>query len=36
MTAMPDGISDAEIQSLAAHYARVKARAVIFVPLPSK
>ena len=36
MTAMMDGLSDADLDGLAAHYARQKARAVIFVPLPSK
>lgn len=36
MAAMLDGVSEADVQSLAAHYARQKARAVIFLPLPSK
>jgi len=36
MTAMLDGLSDADLDALAAHYARQKARAVIYVPLPSK
>ncbi|OFZ99132.1 MAG: hypothetical protein A3H35_10980 [Betaproteobacteria bacterium RIFCSPLOWO2_02_FULL_62_17] len=36
MTAMLDGLNDADVQSLAAHYARQKARTVIYVPLPSK
>ena len=36
MAAMSDGLSDEETKHLAAHYARQKARAVIFVPLPSK
>jgi cytochrome c553 len=36
MTAMLDGLNDADVEGLAAHYARQKARAVIFVQLPSK
>ena len=36
MTAMLDEVSDAQIDSLAAHYARQKARTVVYVPLPSK
>jgi cytochrome c553 len=36
MTAMTDGLSDDEIRNLAAYYARQKARAVVFVPLPAK
>jgi cytochrome c553 len=36
MAAMSDGLSDEEIKNLAAHYARQKARAVVFVPLPAK
>jgi cytochrome c553 len=36
MTAMLDGLSDADLDSLAAHYASQKARAVVFVPLPPK
>ncbi len=36
MAAMLDGVSDADIDSLATHYARQKARAVVYVPLPPK
>jgi len=36
MAAMLDGVSDADIDSLAAHYARQKARSVVYVPLPPK
>lgn len=36
MAAMLDGVSDADIESLAAHYARQKARAVVYVSLPPK
>lgn len=36
MAAMLDGVSDGDIESLAAHYARQKARAVVYVPLPPK
>jgi cytochrome c553 len=36
MAAMSDGLSDDEIRNLAAYYARQKARAVVFVPLPAK
>ena len=36
MSAMLDEVSDADIESLAAHYARQKARTVVYVPLPSK
>jgi cytochrome c553 len=36
MAAMLDGVSDADIDSLAAYYARQKARSVVYVPLPSK
>ena len=36
MSAMLDGVSESDIEGLAAHYARQKARAVIFLPLPSK
>ncbi len=36
MTAMLDGLSQADTEGLAAHYARQKARAVVFLPLPSK
>jgi cytochrome c553 len=33
---MADVLTEQDIESLAAHYARQKARAVVFVPLPSK
>ena len=36
MTAMLDGLSDADMDGLAAHYARQKARTVVYVPLPAK
>lgn len=36
MTAMLDGMSDDEIAELAAHYARQKARSVVYVPVPVK
>ncbi len=36
MSAMLDGLSEADVGSLAAHYARQKARAVVFLPLPTK
>ncbi|MFH1604611.1 MAG: c-type cytochrome [Pseudomonadota bacterium] len=36
MSAMLDGLSEADIDALAAYYARQKARAVVYVPLPSK
>ncbi|MGP1677237.1 MAG: c-type cytochrome [Burkholderiales bacterium] len=36
MTAMLDGLSEEDIRGLAAHYARQKARSVIYMPLPSK
>jgi len=36
MTAMLDGVSDADIESLATHYARQKARTMVYVPLPAK
>lgn len=36
MNAMMNGLSDAEIKALAAHYSRQKARAVVYIPLPSK
>jgi cytochrome c553 len=36
MAAMLDGLSDADIDDLAAHYAQQKARAVVYVPLPAK
>jgi len=36
MTAMLDGVSEADIEGLAAHYASQKARTVVYVPLPSR
>ena len=36
MAAMSDGLSADDIENLAAHYARQKARAVLYVPLPAK
>jgi cytochrome c553 len=36
MTAMLDGLSEADVEGLAAHYARQKARSVVYVPLPSR
>lgn len=36
MSAMLDGLSEADIADLAAHYARQKARAVVYLPLPAK
>ena len=36
MAAMSDGLSEDDIENLANHYARQKARAVLFVPLPAK
>jgi len=36
MAAMSDGLSEDDIDNLANHYARQKARAVLFVPLPGK
>ena len=36
MAAMADVLTEQDIEGLAAHYARQKARAVVFVPLPSK
>jgi len=36
MTAMLDGMSEADVDSLAAHYARQKARSVVYVALPPK
>lgn len=35
MTAMLDGVSDADIEDLAAHYARKKGRTMVYVPLPA-
>jgi cytochrome c553 len=36
MAAMVDGLSDADIEGLANHYARQRARTVVYVPLPAK
>jgi cytochrome c553 len=36
MSAMADVLTEQDIEGLAAHYARQKARAVVFVPQPSK
>ena len=36
MSAMSDALTDADIENLAAYYARQKARAVVFVPVPGK
>jgi cytochrome c553 len=36
MAAMSDGLSEDDLDNLAAYYARQKARAVLFVPLPGK
>ena len=36
MAAMSDGLTDAAVEGLAAHYARQRARAVVYVVLPSK
>jgi len=36
MSAMLDGVSEADIEGLAAYYSRQKARSVVYVPLPSK
>lgn len=36
MSAMLDGMSDDQIAELAGHYSRQKARAVVYVPLPTK
>jgi cytochrome c553 len=36
MAAMLDGLNDSDIEGLAAHYARRKARAVIYIPVPAK
>ena len=36
MAAMSDVLSEADVENLAAHYARQKARAVVYVTLPSK
>jgi cytochrome c553 len=36
MSAMADVLTEQDIEGLAAHYTRQKARAVVFVPQPSK
>jgi cytochrome c553 len=36
MAAMSDGLSEDDLENLAAHYAHQKARAVLFVPVPGK
>ncbi len=36
MNAMLDGLSETDIQGLAGHYSRMKARSVVFMPLPAK
>ena len=36
MAAMADVLTEQDVENLAAHYARQKARAVVFVPLPGK
>jgi cytochrome c553 len=36
MAAMLDGLNDSDIEGLAAHYSRLKARAVVYIPLPAK
>jgi cytochrome c553 len=36
MAAMLDGLNDSDIEGLAAHYARRKARAVVYIPVPAK
>jgi cytochrome c553 len=36
MAAMSGVLTDADLENLAAHYARQKARAVVYVMLPSK
>jgi cytochrome c553 len=36
MAAMSDGLSEDDIEGLAAHYAHQRARAVLFVPLPGR
>jgi cytochrome c553 len=36
MAAMADGLTEAEVENLAAHYARQKARAVLYVAPPAK
>ena len=36
MAAMADVLTEQDIEALAAHYARQKARSIVFVPQPSK
>jgi cytochrome c553 len=36
MAAMSDVLTEADVESLAAHYARQKARAVVYVAVPAK
>jgi cytochrome c553 len=36
MAAMADGLSAADVEGLAAYYARQKARGVVYVMLPAK
>jgi len=36
MAAMSDALTEADVENLAAYYARQKARAVVFVPVPGK
>jgi cytochrome c553 len=36
MAAMSEGLAEADVENLAAYYAGQKARAVVFIPLPSK
>ena len=35
MAAMTDGLNDTDIEALAAHYSRQRARTVVYVPLPA-
>jgi cytochrome c553 len=36
MAAMSEGLTEADVENLAAYYARQKARAVVYVMLPAK
>lgn len=36
MAAMSGALTDADVEALAAHYARQRARAIVYVPLPSR
>jgi hypothetical protein len=36
MAAMSAGLSESDVDGLAAYYARQKARAVVFVPVPAQ